>query len=123
MVTAAVRQKLYRHTLVSAAALAAAAAAAMASAATPAQVRYSSDRVPSVEVRYDDLNLSTDEGTRALYQRIKSAAQQVCPVAHSGDLSALATSQRCQSDAIAQAVQAVNKPALASIHAAHTRHG
>src|ERR1700742_67815 len=124
MITATSRQKLYRQTLVLAAAVAASAAAAMASAATPvANVSYSSDNVPSIAVRYDDLNLSTEQGTRQLYQRIKSAAREVCPVALSRDLTAIASSEHCQSKAIAQAVQAVNNPALASIHAAHARHG
>src|ERR1700742_4800332 len=109
MVTQTSRQKLYRQTLVLAAAVAAAAVASMASAATPAaKVEYSSDRVPSIVVRYDDLNLSTEQGSRQLYTRIKSAAQKVCPVALSRNLSSISSSERCQSEAIDRAVAVVN---------------
>ena len=66
----------------------AAATPAKASAATPAKVTYSSDSIPSIQVRYADLNLSTEQGTLTLYRRIKLAAQQVCPVAHAGDQEA-----------------------------------
>jgi UrcA family protein len=82
-----------------------------------------SDDAPSVTVRYDDLNLSTSAGADALYRRISNAARQVCPSAYSRDLSVVAASERCQANAVAQAVRAVNNPHLALVHAAHVSRG
>src|SRR4051812_36467232 len=62
------------------------------------------DGAPSVAVRYDDLNLSSDAGVEALYRRISSAARQVCPDAYSRDLRFAAASRSCQAIAVARAV-------------------
>jgi len=88
-----------------------------ASAATP------DNNVPSATVRYADLNLSTEAGAKALYQRIAYAAKQVCPVADIRDLSRLVVARACQQAAIAGAVSAVNSPLLAANHAAKTHRG
>jgi UrcA family protein len=82
-----------------------------------------SDDVPSVTVRYDDLNLGTPEGVNALYRRISSAARAVCPDEHSRDLNVVAASERCQANAVAQAVRGVNNRQLALVHAARVSHG
>jgi UrcA family protein len=78
---------------------------------------------PSVTVRYDDLNLRTAEGVNALYRRISKAARAVCPDEHSRDLNVVAASERCQENAVAQAVREVNNPQLAVVHAARVSHG
>jgi UrcA family protein len=82
-----------------------------------------SDDPPSVTVRYDDLNLSTSAGVDALYRRISNAARQVCPDARSRDLGIVAASERCQANAVAQAVRDVNNPHLALVHASHVSRG
>jgi UrcA family protein len=74
---------------------------------------------PSVQVRYDDLNLTTASGARALYHRITVAARQVCPDPYTRDLGMLAASEHCQATAIAGAVRELNNPQLALVHAAH----
>jgi len=89
--------------------------------ATP--VTSSADGAPAVEVRFDDLNLSTERGTTALYHRITNAARQVCPSQYVRGLSMVAASQKCQAEAIARAVHDVNSPQLAMVFANHTRHG
>ena len=87
-----------------------------AAAATPAEA-------PSVRVRYDDLNLATEAGTKVLYSRIVNAARGVCAFADSRELSLLAMSERCQSAAIAKAVNDVHSTQLAAVHASHVTHG
>src|ERR1700676_2816045 len=66
-----------------------AAAAAAADAATP------SADVPSITVRYADLDLTTEQGAHNLYRRIQSAARFVCPSADLRDLKGSASSRSC----------------------------
>ena len=80
------------------------------------------DDVPSVVVRYADLDLATDHGVRVLYARIAQAASAVCPDVPESDLHALALSRACQQQAIARAVRAVNSPLLAEVDADHRKH-
>jgi len=78
---------------------------------------------PALKVRYSDLNLSTEQGSLALYGRIVDAARQVCVVDNIRDLRAMATARVCREEAIAKAVRDVNSPMLASIYAERLRHG
>jgi UrcA family protein len=112
MSTAASKLTAFRASLVVAGAFAAF-AATTTSFATPF-----SNEVPSVRVRYDDLNLATSAGVDALYRRISNAARAVCPDEYSRDLVTVAASARCQANAVDQAVREVNNPHLALVHAA-----
>lgn len=78
---------------------------------------------PSLKVRYADLNLSTEEGSRVLYARIVAAARRVCAPDDIRDLHAYNAASACREQAIAQAVRDVNSPMLASVHAERLRHG
>ena len=78
---------------------------------------------PALKVRYGDLNLATEQGSLALYARIQAAAQQVCAPDDIRDLRSVAAARSCRQQAIAQAVQAVHSPVLASVYAAELRHG
>jgi UrcA family protein len=91
----------------------AASATGVAAAASPAT------DVPSVVVRYADLDLATDQGVRTLYTRIARAALKVCPDAPISDLNAVAQARTCQRQAIARAVRDVNRPMLAAVYADH----
>jgi UrcA family protein len=75
--------------------------------------------VPSVVVRFADVDLATDQGVRSLYARIARAAHVVCPDAPVGDLNAAAQSRACQQQAIARAVREVNAPLLAAVYSDH----
>ena len=86
-------------------------------AATP------SDDVPSVVVSYGDLNLATEQGTLALYNRIIHAASQVCPQSDMRNLAGVAASKSCQSQAVARAVRDVHSAQLAALHADRSRRG
>jgi UrcA family protein len=120
MTTANLPQPQRRGTTVRIAALmgyvVAATATGVAGATSPA------DDVPSVVVRYADLDLATDHGVRVLYARIAQAASTVCPEVPESDLHALAPSRACQQQAIARAVRAVNSPLLAEVDADHRKH-
>ena len=78
---------------------------------------------PTLKVRYADLNLSTEQGSRVLYGRIVAAAHQVCAVDDIRDLRAFNAAKSCRDQAIAQAVRDVNSPMLAAVHAEQLRHG
>lgn len=78
---------------------------------------------PSVKVSYQDLNLSTEQGSQALYARISAAARAVCVVEDIRDLKARAAVDTCREQAIARAVQRVDSPRLAALYAAHQQRG
>jgi UrcA family protein len=88
-----------------------------------AQAATSTDNVPSVVVRYGDLDLSTTEGVRVLYQRISVAAHQVCPFEHSRVLSQVGKNRACREAAIERAVNAVNNPQLVAMRSEHVKRG
>ena len=81
------------------------------------------DSAPTVTVRYSDLNLSTEQGSLALYGRIESAADKVCFIEDIRNLEAVRAAKLCRAQAIAKAVRDVNSPMLASVYAARLQHG
>jgi UrcA family protein len=95
--------------------------AAIASGATLAATPAAN--VPSVTVKYGDLNLSTDEGAQRLYGRITQAARSVCETQNGRDPKAVATSRTCESAAIARAVSDVHSPGVAATFATRISRG
>jgi UrcA family protein len=85
--------------------------AAIARAAGPEEV------VPSITIRYDDLDLATEQGTHGLYRRIVEAARKVCEPHDADALGRLAV-RYCRQQTISRAVQLVGNPRLAALHAA-----
>jgi UrcA family protein len=83
------------------------------------------ESVRAITVTYGDLNLASDQGSKALYARIVSAARAVCGAydVDARDLHALAQEQACETRAIAQAVHQVNVPTLAALYSAHLTRG
>jgi len=71
--------------------------------------------VPSVTVRYADLDLSTSAGANELYQRIQAAAKQVCGPP-GADLIEQTGWRRCYRMAVGDAVRKVNSPLLIAVH-------
>ena len=71
--------------------------------------------VPSVTVRYADLDLSSPAGASALYGRIQAAARQVCGYA-GRDVVAQASWRSCYRSAVGDAVSKVNSPLLIAVH-------
>ena len=68
-------------------------------------------------VRFADLNLSSPEGARALYGRIRSAAQTLCGEQFSlWDGNRLREWRQCYQTAIERAVRQIDRPALTAVH-------
>lgn len=72
-------------------------------------------------VTYRDLNISKTQGAAVLYGRIRAAAASVCSVPEDADFSARLRESPCIRKAIAQAVSAINQPALFAIYNANNR--
>jgi UrcA family protein len=72
--------------------------------------------LPQVHVNYSDLNVNTTAGAAVLYQRIRGAAEQVCPTFSERDLNSEAAAKACKVRAIAEAVAAVHAPALTQMY-------
>ena len=114
------KQVIFRQPMLAAAALGALLAFAGSPATAGAQhIGHRGAR--SVAVRYDDLDLSRDEGVKALYARLRSAARTVCGDGSFLDLPARAASRRCYDTALANAVASANNTRLAALHEARDR--
>lgn len=87
-----------------------------------AQAAEPDNAVPHKVVSFRDLNLNTPEGAAVLYQRIKSAAHEVCATPDRYDLSEWKL-QPCIKDAVSRAIAQVNKPMLTSLYQAKTGNG
>jgi len=91
------------------------AAAAMLSCAAPV-LAQTSDTVPSVLVKFGDLNIGTTAGAKVLLNRIEVAANTACGDAP--DIRLLrqwASFQACRRSAVARAVAAVDSPMLTAV--------
>jgi UrcA family protein len=74
--------------------------------------------VPQAIVKYADLDISTSHGAAALYNRIRFAAESVCPALDHGDLGSVFRFKSCVQQAIVRAVTKVDQPALTAVYAA-----
>jgi UrcA family protein len=68
------------------------------------------DEVRQQVVKFSDLDLSSQPDAAILYQRIKSAAREVCTMRELPPVEIMAQRQRCASQATARAVAEVNAP-------------
>lgn len=99
-------------------ALAAFAALTTAAFASPvASASQPSDAALRTTVYYSLHELATEQGTRALYQRIVTAAQAVCPAGDPRDLESFSSSRDCQRAAVARAIVQIGNGRLAAVHA------
>jgi len=91
------------------------AAAATLSCAIPALAQIS-DAVPSVTVKYNDLNIGSRAGAQVLLKRIEAAANTACGGAPEiRQLNQLASFEACRRSAVARAVVAVDSPMLTAM--------
>ena len=72
--------------------------------------------IPSVVVKYGDLNLATQSGVKSLHSRIRNAAEQVCSPLNSRVLGLREQYERCVSDAVSQSVADVGNTNLSQFH-------
>ncbi|HEX8755831.1 MAG TPA: UrcA family protein [Steroidobacteraceae bacterium] len=79
---------------------------------------------PQTIVYYSSRDLASDQGTRALYERIVSAARTVCPESDSRDLAAFAASRECQREAVSRAIHQIGSARLAAVYSGSVpKHG
>lgn len=67
-------------------------------------------------VTFGDLNLDSQQGTKALYARLRNGAEDVCSSFEGRDLFFKRLWQTCFDQAVAAAVVQVNKPSLTTLH-------
>jgi UrcA family protein len=79
--------------------------------------------VRSVVVKYSQEALASKVGVHDLYRRITLAARQVCPDAPILDLAAQERVEACRTQAVARAIQQIDNPSLAALHATHSKNG
>ena len=70
--------------------------------------------VPARTVHYSDLDLNTQAGVAALYNRIRSAAEQVCGNVDSRRLEQVTVAKACVDHAVSASVGSVNNLRLTS---------
>jgi UrcA family protein len=89
-------------------------------AALPAAQAENFD-TPQVTVKFGDLDISHPHGAAVLYSRIKAAAETVCAPYWATGFAARVSGYDCVHSAIAEAVTAVDQPALSQVYGAKTR--
>ena len=72
--------------------------------------------VAQIHVKYADLNVDKPAGAAVLYQRIRAAAEKVCAMPGSRELDRAVKAKACITNATANAVAAVNVPALTGLY-------
>jgi UrcA family protein len=97
-------------------AIAAFAAVGAAAFGSTAQAAEQSAVVPSITVRYADLNLNTAEGVEALYARLRAAAQKVCGHEPERALVERIDWKTCYTQALEAAVSNVKSDHLSVLH-------
>lgn len=80
----------------------------------------------SLIVKLNDLVLSTDEGVRLAYERIRAAAKQACTfTTHMGDyvVGSREVYAHCYNTTMATAIKQVNRTQIAALHEQQSRIG
>ena len=90
-------------------------------AAPDAVTPYDNDSERSVQVPLTDLYVSSGAGAEKVYRRLERAAEDACgndwPVRH--DLYRQSDVQRCESQAVRDAVEQINQPTLTAVYDQH----
>jgi UrcA family protein len=68
------------------------------------------------KITYSDLNLNSERGARKLFVRLRLAAQEVCTPYESVEFTRRRAWHSCVNDALASAVEKVNKPMVTALH-------
>jgi UrcA family protein len=112
---------------ISAASILAASFIALSAAATVVPAQAAEPARPYTKiVRYGDLNLDSEQGAKVLYTRIRGAAGNVCSPLEGRNLIEKKLWQGCFDQAVASAVEQVNKTRVTALHnqiVNHTRKG
>ena len=95
--------------------------AAVASTDRPANKQFLTDPPLTSVVYFSDLDVSTVEGVKRLYVRLRRAAAEVCVPLESASAARASEHRACISKAIDDAVAAVNRPLLSEYHRSHDK--
>jgi UrcA family protein len=68
--------------------------------------------VPHKTVKFNDLDITTPDGAKVLYKRIRAAAREVCDVSIGNDPIMRTATKVCIDQAVDNAVKRVNAPML-----------
>jgi len=79
--------------------------------------------LPTVTVRYADLDLNTSAGAEELYARLRTAARRVCNVAEARALGDAMRSKACYQQVLGAAVTNVKSPTVDALHRAKSVRG
>jgi UrcA family protein len=71
--------------------------------------------VPSKVVKFNDLDITTPDGAKVLYRRIRAAARDVCDASTGSDPVLRGAVKVCIDKAVDKAVKDVNAPMLSSL--------
>ena len=96
---------------------------AAASPGSPANRESLSDPHLTAVVHFADLDISSMEGTKRLYVRLRSAAAEVCEPLESASAWGASEHRACINEAIADAVATINRPLLSQYHRSQTKTG
>ena len=91
-------------------------AAVLALGAIPATAPAQEAVTQSEAVSFADLNLDSPQGAKAMFARIKGAAQRVCREEAIDDLSAYHEWRACVHDATDKAVASLNAPMVTALN-------
>jgi UrcA family protein len=75
-----------------------------------------SEEALTKKVTYGDLNLDNEQDAKALYNRIRFAAKEVCFPLESLDLPRRIAWKACVDHAVTAAVEQVNRPMVTAVH-------
>lgn len=79
------------------------------------EVADSSD-VPAISVKYSDLNLATESGSRILYRRLEAAAKHVCPdIGYVTELRQNREARQCIAAAVERAAKQIPSAQFAEV--------
>jgi UrcA family protein len=81
------------------------------------------EAAPALTVKYKNSDLTSRDGSLALYKRITSAASEVCAVTNHQDIGGFTRYQACKRAAIQRAVNELHSPQLAAVHSDHSHKG
>jgi UrcA family protein len=71
--------------------------------------------VPHKTVKFNDLDITTPDGAKILYKRIRAAAREVCEVSTGNDPILGTATKDCIEKSVDRAVKGVNAPMLTNL--------
>jgi UrcA family protein len=97
-------------------------AAALATTfAVPALQAAEIGNVHAKTVSYADLDVNSTQGARVLYDRVRSAAAEVCAALEGRDLTNQVSWHKCYDAAVDDAIKTIHQPTLTALYSRGNR--